>query len=147
MGLDGKQRRKLRALGHHLGVVVQVGHEGVTAGVLAALEEALWDHELVKVKLASEYRDTREEQSGGQGCGNGAGVSPVAGPHRPVDKADPGRAAHRALTRAASRWGEQDGRVGTSLTGGGPACASWPWWCCCWRRRQARSKPRRRRPP
>ena len=53
MSLDGKQRRKLRALGHHLAVVVQVGQEGVTAGVLAALEQALWDHELVKVKLAS----------------------------------------------------------------------------------------------
>ena len=54
MALTGKQRRALRALGHHLEPVVQVGHAGITDGVVAALEQALWDHELVKVKLGSE---------------------------------------------------------------------------------------------
>ena len=49
--LNGKQRRKLRALGHHLEVVVQVGQHGVTPGVLAAVEQALFDHELIKVKV------------------------------------------------------------------------------------------------
>ena len=79
MSLDGKQRRKLRALGHHLAVVVQVGHEGVTAGVLAALEQALWDHELVKVKLASEDRETRKEQAEALASGTGAEVAQVLG--------------------------------------------------------------------
>lgn len=49
--LNGKQRRKLRALGHHLEVVVQVGQHGVTPGVLAAVEQALFDHELIKVRV------------------------------------------------------------------------------------------------
>jgi len=79
MALDGKQRRKLRALGHHLAVVVQVGQEGVTPGVVAALEQALWDHELVKVKLASENRDTRKEQTEALASGTGAEVAQVLG--------------------------------------------------------------------
>ncbi|HZJ53597.1 MAG TPA: ribosome assembly RNA-binding protein YhbY [Myxococcaceae bacterium] len=79
MSLDGKQRRKLRALGHHLAVVVQVGHEGVSAGVLAALEQALWDHELVKVKLVSEDRETRKEQAGALAAGTGSEVAQVLG--------------------------------------------------------------------
>ena len=79
MSLDGKKRRKLRALGHHLAAVVHVGQEGVTAGVLTALEQALWDHELVKVKLASDDRDTRREQAGALATETGAVVAQVLG--------------------------------------------------------------------
>lgn len=79
MPLDGKQRRKLRALGHHRSVVVQVGQEGVTPGVLAALEQALWDHELVKVKLASENRDRRLAQLEELAGRSGAEVAQVLG--------------------------------------------------------------------
>lgn len=49
--LSGKQRRHLRALGHHLHPVVQVGHQGLTDAVVAAVDEALDLHELVKVKV------------------------------------------------------------------------------------------------
>ncbi len=52
--LTGKQRRKLRALGHHLSAVVQVGDEGVTPGVVAATSQALEDHELIKIRIADE---------------------------------------------------------------------------------------------
>ncbi len=51
MSLNGKQRRFLRALGHELQPIVQVGREGLTPGVAAALDQALEDHELVKVRL------------------------------------------------------------------------------------------------
>ncbi|HUM13783.1 MAG TPA: ribosome assembly RNA-binding protein YhbY [Myxococcaceae bacterium] len=89
MGLDGKQRRKLRALGHHLAVVVQVGQEGVTPGVMAALEQALWDHELVKVKLSSEDRDTRQGQAEALASGTGAEVAQVLGRTVLLYKANP----------------------------------------------------------
>ncbi len=89
MGLDGKQRRRLRALGHHLAVVVQVGHEGVTPGVLAALEQALFDHELVKVKLSSEDREARKEQGQALASGTGAEVAQVLGRTVLLYKADP----------------------------------------------------------
>ncbi len=51
MPLTGKQRRQLRALGHHLEPVVIVGQSGVTEGVIGAVEQALHDHELIKVKI------------------------------------------------------------------------------------------------
>jgi RNA-binding protein len=52
--LTGKQKSYLRSLAHKLKPVVQIGHHGVTEGVLAAVEVALEQHELIKVKVASE---------------------------------------------------------------------------------------------
>ena len=49
--LTGKQRRHLRALGHALEPVVHVGKGGIDDGLVAALDQALVDHELVKVKV------------------------------------------------------------------------------------------------
>ncbi len=63
MPLTGKQRRHLRALGHHLEPVVIVGQSGVTEGVIAAVEQALHDHELIKVKI-NEGPETRQEAAG-----------------------------------------------------------------------------------
>ncbi|MCY1016743.1 ribosome assembly RNA-binding protein YhbY [Pyxidicoccus sp. MSG2] len=60
MPLTGKQRRALRALGHHLEPVVIVGQSGVTDGVIAAVDQALNDHELIKVKI-NEGPETRQE--------------------------------------------------------------------------------------
>ncbi len=59
MALNGKQKRQLRALGHHLSPVVLVGGDGVTEGVIGAVTQALKDHELIKVKIAEEDRDGR----------------------------------------------------------------------------------------
>jgi len=52
--LDGRQRRHLRALGHHQKAVVHVGVHGLTPGVVQAVDEALTQHELVKVRIAGE---------------------------------------------------------------------------------------------
>ena len=49
--LTGKQRRHLRGLGHALEPIVQVGKGGIDDGLVAALDQALVDHELVKVKV------------------------------------------------------------------------------------------------
>lgn len=57
MPLTGQQRRHLRALGHHLNPIVQVGLSGVTEGVIKALDQALKDHELVKVKFSDAVED------------------------------------------------------------------------------------------
>ena len=59
VALTGKQKRSLRAVGHHLSVVVQVGSEGVTEGVVGAVTQALIDHELVKIQINDE-RDARD---------------------------------------------------------------------------------------
>lgn len=58
--LTGRQRRQLRALGHHLKVVLQVGAQGVTDDVVAATLAALRDHELIKVKIGDGPADRHE---------------------------------------------------------------------------------------
>lgn len=60
MPLTGKQRRALRALGHHLEPVVLVGQNGVTDAVVAAVDQALHDHELIKVKINEGPEDRKE---------------------------------------------------------------------------------------
>jgi RNA-binding protein len=52
--LDGRQRRHLRALGHHHKALVQVGKEAVTPGIIEAVAQALAQHELVKVRVSAE---------------------------------------------------------------------------------------------
>lgn len=54
-------RRKLRAAGHHLSAIVQVGKEGVTEAVLRQLSEALDHHELVKLRVGTESPEDRFE--------------------------------------------------------------------------------------
>lgn len=49
--LEGFQRKHLRALAHALKPVVQVGEAGISNAVERALDRALRDHELVKVRL------------------------------------------------------------------------------------------------
>jgi len=50
--LSGKQRRHLRALGHHLSPVLHIGHEGLTDAVVAQANAQLDAHELIKVKVS-----------------------------------------------------------------------------------------------
>ena len=50
--LSGKQRRHLRALGHHLSPVLQIGHEGLTEAVVAQAKTQLDAHELIKVRVS-----------------------------------------------------------------------------------------------
>lgn len=61
MELNGKQRRALRALGHHLEPVVMLGKEGVTEAVINAASQALTDHELIKVKVGESSPIDRHE--------------------------------------------------------------------------------------
>ena len=51
MVLTGKQRRHLRALGHGLEPVAHVGKGGLSPALVEAIDVALRDHELIKVKL------------------------------------------------------------------------------------------------
>ena len=59
--LTGKQRRHLRSLGHHIEPVVQLGKLGLTDSVIAAVDEALERHELVKVRIGTECPDDRHD--------------------------------------------------------------------------------------
>jgi RNA-binding protein len=58
--LSNPQKRYLRGLAHDLKPVVLVGAKGVTPAVLAELDAALEQHELIKVRVAAGDRDERE---------------------------------------------------------------------------------------
>lgn len=56
---SGELRRALRGHGHALSPLVQVGKAGVTDGVIKQVNQALADHELVKIKVAGESPSDR----------------------------------------------------------------------------------------
>ncbi len=76
---SGTLRKRLRAAGHHLAPVVQVGKEGVTDGVIRQLDQALHDHELVKVKVGTESPEDRFEAAERLAAGAGAQVAQILG--------------------------------------------------------------------
>lgn len=59
MNLSTKQKQYLKGLAHTLKPVVLMGANGLTEAVLVEIELALDHHELIKVKIASEDRDTK----------------------------------------------------------------------------------------
>ncbi|WP_392587313.1 ribosome assembly RNA-binding protein YhbY [Serratia ureilytica] len=59
MNLNNKQKQHLKGLAHPLKPVVMLGNNGLTEGVLAEIEQALEHHELIKVKIAAEDRETK----------------------------------------------------------------------------------------
>jgi RNA-binding protein len=59
--LTGKQRRHLRALAHPLHPIVQVGKGGLDDGLVAAVDRALGDHELIKVKVGEHADESKAE--------------------------------------------------------------------------------------
>jgi RNA-binding protein len=69
VNLTGKQRRHLRALGHHLNAVVQVGHEGVSDAVVRHANEALDQHELIKVRVSDDHDRHQAGELLAQKCG------------------------------------------------------------------------------
>lgn len=59
MPLNAAQKRNLRGLAHHLKPVVTVADKGLSENVIAEIERALNDHELIKVKLRAD-REARK---------------------------------------------------------------------------------------
>ena len=64
MNLSTKQKQHLKGLAHPLKPVVLLGSNGLTEGVLAEIEQALEHHELIKVKIATEDRETIVRETG-----------------------------------------------------------------------------------
>jgi RNA-binding protein len=60
MDLNEKQKKHLRKLGHALDPIVMVGNAGLTDGVVAEMDRALTDHELVKVRARVGEREARD---------------------------------------------------------------------------------------
>ena len=58
--LTGAQRKHLRGLAHALRPVVQIGKQGLTEAAIRQVDEALNDHELIKVQAAVPRAEKRE---------------------------------------------------------------------------------------
>lgn len=61
--LTGKQKRHLRALGHSLKPVIQIGKKEVEEALIAEANAALDHHELIKVKLLESCMLDKHEAS------------------------------------------------------------------------------------
>ena len=61
MPLTQEQKKQYKSIGHHLKPVLTVADNGLTEGVLAELERALGDHELIKIKVNILDRESRME--------------------------------------------------------------------------------------
>jgi len=100
---SGKLRRSLRAHGHALSAIVHVGKAGVTPAVVKQVEQALADHELVKLKVDADSPDDRFAAADALAALPGVNVVQILGraillykrhPHKPryegrrADKAD-----------------------------------------------------------
>jgi RNA-binding protein len=77
--LSGKQKRFLRALGHHLQPVVHVGKEGVSDGLRGALGAALAEHELIKVRLGESAPGDRDALAAALAEAGGAELAQLLG--------------------------------------------------------------------
>ena len=59
--LTPRQRQHLKGLAHGLAPIVQIGAAGVTEGVQRAVDIALRDHELIKVRLGKGLEVDKKE--------------------------------------------------------------------------------------
>lgn len=59
MALSQEQKKQFKSIGHHLKPVLTIADNGLSEGVMAELERALADHELIKIQLRVAERDDR----------------------------------------------------------------------------------------
>jgi RNA-binding protein len=93
--LSSRARQRLKALANPLKPVVQVGSAGVSASVVEAVDTALEDHELIKIKLGKGIDDDRRALAAQLAETTRAHVCQVIGRvvvlYRPRDRDLPGR--------------------------------------------------------
>ncbi len=61
LSLSNAQKKFLRKLGHSLSPVVYIGKEGLSETVVAAIDEALDFHELLKIKIVNTDKISKHE--------------------------------------------------------------------------------------
>lgn len=74
IALTSSQNRFLRGQAHNLSALLQVGGKGVTPAFLTELDSVLEQHELVKVKVAAEDRESRDAMIAGIASETGAAL-------------------------------------------------------------------------
>lgn len=87
--LEAAARRALRARSHTLKPTVLLGQHGLTPAVVAAIEEALGAHELIKIRLRGIEREARETTIAAITTATGADVVNVIGHILTLFRANP----------------------------------------------------------
>lgn len=92
MSLDSTQRKKLRGLAHHLNPLVLIGQSGVTESLMKAVDQALLQHELIKVKF-NDFKESKKElvqkiceETGANEAGIVGNIAILYRPHPESDK-------------------------------------------------------------
>ncbi|MEH6387474.1 MULTISPECIES: ribosome assembly RNA-binding protein YhbY [Pseudomonas] len=60
MALSSEQKKAYKRIGHHLKPIVMISENGLSEGVMAELDRALTDHELIKIRLSVADRDSKQ---------------------------------------------------------------------------------------
>ena len=61
--LSAKQKKYLKGLGHSLKSIVQIGYKGLTEAVVSQIDQALNDHELIKIKVGNNSEQGPKEMT------------------------------------------------------------------------------------
>ncbi|MEO8602152.1 MAG: ribosome assembly RNA-binding protein YhbY [bacterium] len=77
--MTSKDRKYLRGLAHSLNPVVIVGQRGLNDSVIRQVDQALTDHELIKVRLGGDCPVHRDEAAPAIGERTGSDVAGVIG--------------------------------------------------------------------
>jgi RNA-binding protein len=59
--LSNEQKKRYRSIGHNLHPIVTIADKGLSDNILAEMNRALNDHELIKVKIVINDRDLRAQ--------------------------------------------------------------------------------------
>ncbi|MCG8610052.1 MAG: ribosome assembly RNA-binding protein YhbY [Pseudomonadales bacterium] len=60
MPLSNEQKRQYKAIAHNLNPIVIIGDKGLSEGLLAEVDRALNDHELIKIKINIGEKEDRQ---------------------------------------------------------------------------------------
>ena len=77
--LTGKQKRHLRALGHKLKALIQIGKKDIEEALIAETNAALDHHELIKVKILESCLLDKHEASDALAQACNADVAQILG--------------------------------------------------------------------
>lgn len=61
MALSADKKKAFRTIGHNLKPIVIVAGNGLSEGVIAEMDRAITDHELIKVKFAVGDREVKKQ--------------------------------------------------------------------------------------
>jgi RNA-binding protein len=107
--LTGPQLRQLKSRAHHLNPIVHIGKAGITEALLASLNQALFDHELVKVRFEA-FKDQKKVMAADLAERTGSRIVQQVGHMVVLFKGQPGPVESQNVTPTSSTAWRPDAR-------------------------------------